>query len=205
MAVRRRNVCSPSAFSGIFNVAFTLLLGAYVATAIREQLNRPPEKGLAAPIAKASPAKTEELWSRERVEGLLTQVLGTDRMERFKKTSYYEMTIVATKNLLNVSLSGCSDKLGSFLRNVVRWVAHVVIALQSIVSRQVPPRLAAVLTVSMIHGGTKENVIPDEVTLRGTCRTLDPELREQMPRRIQAVAEPVRLFGGSALVVHPQH
>src|SRR5438067_7448668 len=50
-----------------------------------QQLNRPPEKGLAAPVAKASPAKTEELWSRERVEGLLTQVLGTDRMERFKK------------------------------------------------------------------------------------------------------------------------
>src|SRR5439155_374860 len=94
-----------------------------------QQLNRPPEKGLAAPVAKASPAKTEELWSRERVEGLLTQVLGTDRMERFKKTSYYEMTIVATKNLLNVSLSGFSDKLGSFLRNVVRWVAHLFIAL----------------------------------------------------------------------------
>jgi amidohydrolase len=79
--------------------------------------------------------------------------------------------------------------------------AHVVVALQSIVSRQVSPRQAAVLTVSMIQGGTKENVIPDEVTLRGTCRTLDPEIRENMPLRIQAVAGGVcAAFGAVAEV-----
>jgi amidohydrolase len=79
--------------------------------------------------------------------------------------------------------------------------AHVVVSLQSIVSRQVPPRQAAVLTVSMIQGGTKENVIPDDATLRGTCRTLDPEVREQMPRRIQALADGIcAAFGAAAEV-----
>jgi amidohydrolase len=67
--------------------------------------------------------------------------------------------------------------------------AHVVVALQSIVSRQVSPRQAAVLTVGTISGGTKNNVIPETVTLGGTCRTLDPELRDQMPDRIKAIVD----------------
>jgi amidohydrolase len=79
--------------------------------------------------------------------------------------------------------------------------AHVIIALQGIVSRQLSPRQAAVLTVSMIQGGTKENVIPDVVTLRGTCRTLDPDVRESMPRRIQAIADGIcAAFGAGAEV-----
>ena len=65
---------------------------------------------------------------------------------------------------------------------------HVVVALQGIVSRQVSPRQPAVLTVGVIEGGTKENVIPEVVTLRGTVRTLQEEVREQMPGRIEAVA-----------------
>jgi amidohydrolase len=66
--------------------------------------------------------------------------------------------------------------------------SHVVVALQGIVSRQVSPRQPAVLTVGVIEGGTKENVIPELVTLRGTVRTLQEEVREQMPGRIEAVA-----------------
>ena len=64
----------------------------------------------------------------------------------------------------------------------------MVVALQGIVSRQVSPRQPAVLTVGVIEGGTKENVIPEVVTLRGTVRTLQEEVREQMPGRIEAVA-----------------
>jgi len=79
--------------------------------------------------------------------------------------------------------------------------AHVIVAMQGIVSRQVSPRQAVVLTVAMISGGTKENVIPDAVTLRGTCRTLDPEIRDQMPNRIKAVADGVcAAFGATAEV-----
>ena len=79
--------------------------------------------------------------------------------------------------------------------------AHVVVTLQGIVSRQVSPRQAVVLTVAVISGGTKENVIPDSVTLRGTCRTLDPDIREQMPARIKAVADGVcAAFGATAEV-----
>ncbi|MGH2353336.1 MAG: M20 metallopeptidase family protein [Chloroflexota bacterium] len=77
--------------------------------------------------------------------------------------------------------------------------SHVVVALQGIVSRQVSPRQSAVITVGAINGGTKENVIPERVTLRGTARTLDAEVRDQMPARIQAIAEGIcAAFGAAA-------
>lgn len=77
--------------------------------------------------------------------------------------------------------------------------AHVVVALQSIVSRQVAPRQAAVVTVAMINGGTKENVIPETASLRGTVRTLDPEVRDQMPGKLQTIADGIcGAFGATA-------
>jgi len=70
--------------------------------------------------------------------------------------------------------------------------AHVITALQTIVSREVPPTLAAVVTLGSVHGGQAFNVIPDEVTLLGTIRTFDAALRRSMPERV------TRLAGGVA-------
>src|SRR5687767_4713192 len=83
----------------------------------------------------------------------------------------------------------------------VLTAAHVVVALQGIVSRQISPRQAAVLTIGVIQGGTKGNAIPESVTLQGTVRTLDPEVREQMPARITALAQGIcAAYGGTAEV-----
>jgi amidohydrolase len=69
--------------------------------------------------------------------------------------------------------------------------AHVVTALQSLVSREVAPGEAAVVTIGAIHGGKAFNVIPDAVELVGTIRTFDEALRTSMPERISRVAEGV--------------
>ncbi len=69
--------------------------------------------------------------------------------------------------------------------------AHVVTALQSIVSREVPPIQSAVLTVAAIRAGEAFNVIPDEAVLTGTIRSFDPELRRSMPDRVARVAKGV--------------
>jgi amidohydrolase len=69
--------------------------------------------------------------------------------------------------------------------------AQVVVALQSVVAREVSPLDSAVLTLGAIHGGQAFNVIPDEVTLTGTVRTFDAELRRSMPERIGRVASGV--------------
>ena len=79
--------------------------------------------------------------------------------------------------------------------------AHVVTALQSIVSREVAPLDAAVVTIGAIHGGQAFNVIPDVVELVGTIRTFDPELRRSMPERITRVASGVAQALGCAAEV----
>jgi amidohydrolase len=69
--------------------------------------------------------------------------------------------------------------------------AHVVTALQTVVSREVPPVEPAVVTIGAIRGGEAFNVIPDEVTLLGTIRTFDPALRRSMPERVARIARGV--------------
>ena len=56
--------------------------------------------------------------------------------------------------------------------------AHLVTALQTIVSRRVNPIDPAVVTVGSIHGGAKHNVIPDEVVMQLTVRSYSDEVRE---------------------------
>jgi amidohydrolase len=66
--------------------------------------------------------------------------------------------------------------------------AHVITALQTVVSRETSPLQSAVVTVGAIHGGQAFNVIPDEVVLTGTIRTFDAELRRSMPERVRRLA-----------------
>ena len=69
--------------------------------------------------------------------------------------------------------------------------AHVVTALQTVVSREVDPVEPAVLTVGEIGAGTAFNIIPEKARIGGTVRTLNQKLREKMPERIEAVARGV--------------
>ncbi len=69
--------------------------------------------------------------------------------------------------------------------------SHLVVALQSLISREISPFNPAVVTVGSIHGGTAFNIIPDEVELQGTFRTFSEEDRAHLERRITEVAENV--------------
>ncbi|HEX8045077.1 M20 aminoacylase family protein [Rhizobium sp.] len=77
--------------------------------------------------------------------------------------------------------------------------AHVVIALQSIVSRGVDPLKSLVVSVTTTHGGTAHNVIPSFVTLTGTVRTLLPETRDFAEKRLKEVAQATaQAYGATA-------
>ena len=65
--------------------------------------------------------------------------------------------------------------------------AHIVTALQAVVSRQTDPILPAVVTVAEFHAGTAFNIIPGEAKLSGTVRTIDQELWEEIPGRIEKI------------------
>lgn len=67
--------------------------------------------------------------------------------------------------------------------------AHIVIALQTIVSRNVDPRDTAVISVGAIHGGDAPNVIPGTVSLRLTVRAYRPETRAMLRERITELVQ----------------
>jgi hippurate hydrolase len=66
--------------------------------------------------------------------------------------------------------------------------AEFVLVAQTIVSRQIDPQEPAVLTVGMIHGGTKNNIIPDEVTMGLTLRAYSPEVRDRIIEAVRREA-----------------
>ena len=70
--------------------------------------------------------------------------------------------------------------------------AQVVLGLQTIVSRQVDlTREPAVVTIGMIKGGVRENIIPDSVEMRGTIRTFDEDMRDDIHERVTTMAEAI--------------
>lgn len=69
--------------------------------------------------------------------------------------------------------------------------AQVVTALQSIVSRNVPPLQSAVVSVTMFHAGDAFNVIPQTAHLEGTIRTFDPQVRERVLKRFEEIVHGV--------------
>ena len=67
--------------------------------------------------------------------------------------------------------------------------SHIVTALNSIVSRNLDPLDAGVISICMFHAGEAANVIPQTALLQGTARTLTPKVRDLIERRIVEVAQ----------------
>lgn len=74
--------------------------------------------------------------------------------------------------------------------------AQVVLALQTIVSRENSPFDPAVVTVGSIHGGTRYNIIPDEVNLQLTVRTYKEDVRQRILSSIERITKGVALAAG---------
>lgn len=81
-------------------------------------------------------------------------------------------------------------------KDPVVLAAELVMALQTIVSREVPPLDPAVVTVGALNAGTKHNIIPDEAHLQITVRSYKPELRRLILAAIERIARGVAIAGG---------
>lgn len=76
--------------------------------------------------------------------------------------------------------------------------SQIVVALQMIPSRQLDISLApAVVTVGAIHGGVRNNIIPDDCEMIGTIRSLDEKMRDQIHARIKRTAEDIAESAGA--------
>jgi amidohydrolase len=74
--------------------------------------------------------------------------------------------------------------------------AHVVVALQTLVSRRIDPTEPAVVTVGAIHAGAKHNVIPDTAVMRLTLRSYSDAVRRELLEGVrQIAADTCRTFG----------
>jgi hippurate hydrolase len=83
--------------------------------------------------------------------------------------------------------------------------SHLVLALQTVVSRNTPPGEGAVLSVTQIHGGDALNVIPDEAVLCGTIRFFKPEIETLIENAVRRLCSGIESgFGARADVVFDQ-
>jgi amidohydrolase len=91
--------------------------------------------------------------------------------------------------LITVEGSGGHGAYPHRARDPILALSHVVVALQSLVSRRLDPMHAAVFSVGWMRAGTAENVIPDVARAGGTLRVLDPEDREPLREKALRIVE----------------
>jgi hippurate hydrolase len=110
--------------------------------------------------------------------------------------------MLASSDSVEIMVRGKGGHAGAGPHRAVDSVligSQIVNALQSIVARNVDPLKSAVISITMFQAGTAFNIIPETAKLGGTVRTLDPEIRDLVERRIGEVADNVaRAYGGSA-------
>ncbi len=81
--------------------------------------------------------------------------------------------------------------------------AQIVSQIQSIVSRNVDPREAAVVSITQFNAGTADNIIPQTARLSGTARSLTPEVRDLLEKRLHEVVEgTAKLYGANAKLTY---
>lgn len=99
--------------------------------------------------------------------------------------------LLASSDTINVVIRGVGGH-GSAPqagKDPIVLAAEFVLVAQTIVSRQIDPQQPAVLSIGTIHGGTKNNIIPDEVTLGVTLRTYSPAVRDQIVAAVRRTAQ----------------
>ncbi|MBQ4847364.1 amidohydrolase [Pseudoalteromonas sp. MMG005] len=82
--------------------------------------------------------------------------------------------------------------------------SRIVLALQTIASREISPLEPSVITVGSIHGGSKHNIISNEVTLQLTLRSYNPKVRAQQIAAIKRLTQGIALSAGLPKALVPE-
>jgi amidohydrolase len=107
---------------------------------------------------------------------------------------------MASADSLRITVDGCQ------CHGALPWMgvdpivvaSQVVLGLQTIASRQVDvTREPSIITVGTIHGGVRDNIIPDRVELMGTIRTFDEDMRSDIAARVQRTASHIAQAAGA--------
>jgi len=114
------------------------------------------------------------------------------------KIGYRTGEFMAATDSINITIRGVGGHGAAphTTKDPVVLAAETIIALQTIVSRERPPLKPAVVTVGKVEGGTKRNIIPDEVKLYLTVRTFDPAVQKQTLESIQRIPRGLAMAAG---------
>jgi len=112
---------------------------------------------------------------------------------------YHAGAFRASSDVVNITVygQGGHGAVPQETRDPVVMAARIVLALQTLVSRENNPLDPAVITVGSIHGGTVANIIPDQVTLQLSVRTFKPEVRQRILASIAREAKGEAMAAGA--------
>jgi amidohydrolase len=107
------------------------------------------------------------------------------------KVGIYEREGLAAADRFTIKIIGKGGHAASphVSKDPILAAGHLITQIHSIVSRNVNPLESGVITIGKVSGGTASNIIPDEVELIGTVRSLTPQVREELKSRIEQVTQ----------------
>ncbi|MFD2583009.1 M20 family metallopeptidase [Pedobacter vanadiisoli] len=116
------------------------------------------------------------------------------------KVGFRSGIYMASTDELYVTVTGKGGHGAQPHQNIdpVLIASHIIIALQQVVSRNADPRIPSVLSFGKVIANGATNIIPNEVKIEGTFRTLDEEWRDEAHKRMKKMAEGIaESMGGS--------
>jgi hippurate hydrolase len=114
------------------------------------------------------------------------------------KVGWHEGTILAGADSVDITVRGIGGHGAApqASKDPILIASEIVVALQTIVSREMDPQLPTVVTVGSFHAGTKHNIIPNEAHLQLTVRTMNPAQREKVLASIARIANGIAAAAG---------
>ncbi len=128
----------------------------------------------------------EQVWGMHNWPGMPVGSFGVREGAMMASSDSWEMVVTGRGGHAAMP-DTCTDP--------VVVAAQIVTALQGIVSRNLHPVDAGVVSVTQVHAGDAFNVIPAEVVLRGTARSFRPETRDRIERRMGEIAQGIAAAG----------
>ncbi|MGQ3378536.1 M20 metallopeptidase family protein [Priestia endophytica] len=112
--------------------------------------------------------------------------------------------VCAASDFFNIEIKGSGGHAAHphLSKDPIPMAANVISSLQQIVSRQIDPLTPTVLTIGQIHGGYADNAIASSVSLGGTVRTLDEEVRASIKEKMENVISGVTSSLGGEYKFH---
>ncbi len=170
----------------------TILMGvAEVLNELRDQFDgtvklmfQPGEEGFAGALAMAH----DGILDNPNVDAALA--LHVDNQIEAGEVSVAGGPICASGDIVNITVRGVGGHAAypHLASDSILVAAHILVALQDIVSREIDPFQSAVVTFGAIDSGTQGNIIPASAELRGTVRIFRPEVQDLVERRIGEIA-----------------